>query len=101
MAVATMGRGVWERDPSIPQRHLKRPGTPRGSLRGERGPFLGGHPWVCCSYGRYGPVLRARQAQCPLGGICLWGDIRERALGLLAVGEPPSRDMLLFWGTLI
>lgn len=23
------------------------------------------------------------------GGICLWGDIRERALGLPAVREPP------------
>lgn len=91
MALAAMGRGVWERDtPPLPRGRLRRPGTPPGSLRGERGPFSGGHPWVCCSHGRCGPVLRARPSVV-CGEHLSGGDDRERALGSLAVGEPPLK----------
>lgn len=50
--------------------------------------LAGGRPWLCCS----GETWPCPQCQTDpvssLGIVCLWGDIRERALGPAAVGEP-------------
>lgn len=74
MAMAAMGRGVWERDtPPLPRGRLRRPGTPPGSLRGERGPFSGGHPWVCCSHRGDVAPSSGPDPVSSVGSVCLWG----------------------------
>lgn len=57
---------------------------------GERGPLSGGHPWACCSYGRCGPVIRARQAQCPLGGASVGRHQGEGSWPTYCWGAPPE-----------
>lgn len=92
MAVAAMGKGVWERDtPPLPRGRLRRPGTPPGSLRGERDSREGATPGRAALTGEMWPRPQG-QTQCRLWGASVCGgDDRERALGPLAVGEPPLK----------
>lgn len=52
-------------------------------------PFLWGHPWAYCFHGRRGPVPKGQtDPVSPLESVCPWGDVRGRAFGPPAVGEP-------------
>lgn len=60
MALAAVGRGVWEGDtPPFPRGRLRRPGTPLGTWPFLWGPFLGtlfSRVARSCPQGQTGPV---------------------------------------------
>lgn len=81
VALAAMGRGVWEGDsPLSPRGRLRRP-SPSGESEEETWPLPEAVPG-CAAQGRRGPVLNARQTLCPLWELSVCGETSGR--GLLA-----------------
>lgn len=73
VAVAAMGRGVWETHPSIAQRQAEEARDPSGESEGGHGPFSGGHPWACCSHRGDAALSSGPDPVSSVGSVCLWG----------------------------
>lgn len=89
MALAAMGRGVWEGDtPPFPRDRLKRPGTPLGTWPFLWGPSLG----MLLSQSRQGPVLRGQTDRVSsLGSISVGKRQGESSFSPPAIGELPLK----------
>lgn len=90
VALAAVSRGVWGGDapPASRGRLRRRPGPPPRESEGETWPSWGPSLGVS-SQGTRGPVLGGQtDPVSSLGSVCLWEQVRQRALGTPLLGSP-------------